>query len=58
MEHVHIEANNSTVVVGCSGSVNAGTPLSELDLELLRVFRSLPTRKKVELLNTAYELEK
>ena len=57
-ESIHIEANNSTVVVGSTGTVTIGAPqLSELEDELLRVFRGLSTRQKIELLSQAYEKE-
>lgn len=57
-ESIHIEANNSTVVVGSTGTVTIGaSPLSELEEELLRVFRGLTTRRKIELLSKAYEIE-
>lgn len=55
---IHIEANNSTVVVGSTGTVTIGaSPLSEMEEELLRVFRGLTTRRKIELLSKAYEIE-
>lgn len=55
---IHIEANNSTVVVGSTGTVTIGaSPLSEMEEELLRVFRGLATRRKIELLSRAYEIE-
>lgn len=57
-ESIHIEANNSTVVVGSTGTVTIGaSPLSEMEEELLRVFRGLTTRRKIELLSKAYEIE-
>lgn len=55
---IHIEANNSTVVVGSTGTVTIGaSPLSEMEEELLRVYRGLSTRQKIELLSQAYEIE-
>lgn len=59
-------SDRSTVAYGNSGAVatNGGTitqsaasELSELELELLRVFRSLNMRQKNALLSTAYDME-
>ena len=57
MDKVVIE--NSTVIVGCSGEVSVeNKTLSELETELLRIFRSVSIRERVSLIQQAYEYEK
>ena len=57
-----IEAHaGSNVIVGCSGttSVQQGAgPADELETELLRSFRSLSIRDRVDILHAIYEKQK
>lgn len=56
----YIEAHSgSSVVVGCSGNTAIGgnaDAIDELEAELLRNFRALSVRGRVEILQTIYDL--
>lgn len=52
----NIYAHNSSVVVGNTGNVQIGNS-SDIEQELIKVFRALPLRDKVNLMNTAYQLQ-
>lgn len=52
----NINAYHSTVIVGNSGSVHIGADYSDMEAELLKVFRALPMRDRVKIMNSMYEL--
>ena len=51
---------NSSIVNGCTGNVsvdNAPQTINDAEAEILRIFRSVPMRDRVELMRQAYEYE-
>ena len=50
----NINAHNSSVIVGNSGSVHIGSNYSDMEAELLKVFRTLPMRDRVAVMECAY----
>jgi hypothetical protein len=50
----NINAHNSSVIVGNSGSVHIGADSSDMEAELLKVFRALPMRDRVAVMECAY----
>lgn len=51
----NINAHNSSVIVDNSGSVHIGTNYSDMGAELLKVFRALPMRDRVAVMECAYK---
>lgn len=51
-----VDTNNGVVGIN-NGVVNAEMTLSKEEKELLRIYRELPVKDRLKLLNTAFELE-
>ncbi len=51
-----VDTNNGVVGIN-NGVVNAEMALSKEEKELLRIYRELPVKDRLKLLNTAFELE-
>lgn len=51
-----VDTNNGVVGIN-NGVVNAEMVLSKEEKELLRIYRELPVKDRLKLLNTAFELE-
>ena len=51
-----LDTNNGVVGIN-NGVVNAEMALSKEEKELLRIYRELPVKDRLKLLNTAFELE-
>ena len=56
---IRIEAHNSAILLGSnSNTITNGTclDLSELDQELLRIFRMLPMQHRIKFMSDAYDM--
>lgn len=54
---INVNGTNNNVVNNNSGSVNIGDAISVEERELLRIYRELPVKARMELLNNAFTLE-